>query len=253
MAEISAKLVQALRKKTGAGIMDCRRALEETGGDLDKAEQWLRESGKISAAKRQDRERSEGAVAVVVQGGTRPVGAIATLECETDFVAKSPEFVSLVEELADELAVNGEEVLAGYAGRIENLSMVLKENIALGRTVRFEAPETAVISSYLHLQNGRGVNAVLVELSGANESLAHDIAVHIAFARPEYLSRQRRAPGARRGLSQDGGCDRAQRGQAGGFHRQDRRRSASGVVQGAGAPRPTVCQGREADHRAGAR
>ena len=190
MAEISAKLVQALRKKTGAGIMDCRRALEETGGDLDKAEQWLRESGKISAAKRQDRERSEGAVAVVVQGGTRPVGAIATLECETDFVAKSPKFVSLVEELADELAVNGEEVLAGYAGRIENLSMVLKENIALGRTVRFEAPETAVISSYLHLQNGRGVNAVLVELSGANESLAHDIAVHIAFARPEYLNRK---------------------------------------------------------------
>ena len=123
-----------------------------------------------------------------------PVGAIATLECETDFVAKSPEFVSLVEELADELAVNGEEVLAGYAGRIENLSMVLKENIALGRTVRFEAPETAVISSYLHLQNGRGVNAVLVELSGANESLAHDIAVHIAFARPEYLSRRGRAP-----------------------------------------------------------
>ena len=190
MADITAKEVQALRKKTGAGIMDVRRALEETGGDQVAAERLLRETGKISAAKRQDRDRAEGAVAVVAHGGSHPIGAIATLECETDFVAKSPEFVSLVEELADELAVNGEDGLARCAARIENLSMVLKENIALGRTIRFEAPESAVISSYLHLQNGRGVNAVLVELTGADESLAHGIAVHIAFARPEYLRRE---------------------------------------------------------------
>jgi elongation factor Ts len=190
MAVISAKEVQALRKKTGAGILDCRRALEETGGDQAAAELWLRENGLISASKRQDRVRAEGAVAVVVHGGASPVGAIATLECETDFVAKSPDFVSLVEELADELAVNGEERLAQYSDRIEGLSLVLKENIALGRTVRFEAPGSAVLSSYLHLQNGRGVNAVLVELSGGDEALAHDIAVHIAFARPEYLRRE---------------------------------------------------------------
>ncbi len=68
--------------------------------------------------------------------------------------------------------------------------LVLKENIALGRTVRFEAPEGAIIGSYLHLQNGRGVNAVLVELAGGDEALAHDIALHIAFARPEYLRRE---------------------------------------------------------------
>jgi elongation factor Ts len=190
MADITAKEVQALRKKTGAGILDCRRALEATGGDQAAAELWLRENGLISASKRQDRVRSEGAVAVVVHGGASPVGAIATLECETDFVAKSPEFVSLVEELADELALNGEDRLARYAERIESLSLVLKENIALGRTVRFEAPASAVISSYLHLQNGRGVNAVLVELSGGDEALAHDIAVHIAFSRPEYLRRE---------------------------------------------------------------
>ena len=168
MAEISAKQVQALRKKTGAGILDCRRALEETGGDLDKAEQWLRERARSAPASVRTgsaarvRSRSSSRVA------TRPVGAIATLECETDFVAKSPEFVSLVDELADELAVNGEECWRA-AGRVENLSMVLKENIALGRTVRFEAPETAVLGSYLHIQNGRGVNAVLVELAGGNE------------------------------------------------------------------------------------
>lgn len=189
MAEITARDVQALRKRTGAGILDCRRALEEADGDQDAAERWLREKGIVSAAKRADRERSEGAVAVVVHAGVQPVGAIAGLECETDFVAKSPDFVSLVEELADELATNGEGALAAFADRIEQLALVSKENIALGRSVRFEAPEGGVIGSYLHLQNGRGVNAVLVELAGGDETLAHDIAVHVAFARPEYLRR----------------------------------------------------------------
>jgi elongation factor Ts len=157
---------------------------------MDDAERILREKGIISAAKRQHRERTEGAVAVVVHGGHEPVGAIAMLECETDFVAKSPEFVSLVEEIANELALEGEGGLAQYSDRIENLTLVSKENIALGQTVRFDAPESAIIGSYLHLQNGRGVNAVLVEVTGADEALAHDIALHIAFARPEYLRRE---------------------------------------------------------------
>src|ERR1017187_1547895 len=94
MAAITAKEVQALRKKTSAGILDCRRALEEADGDMDEAERILREKGIISAAKRQHRERTEGAVAVVVHGDHKPVGAIAMLECETDFVAKSPALVS---------------------------------------------------------------------------------------------------------------------------------------------------------------
>jgi elongation factor Ts len=190
MAEITAKEVSALRKKTGAGILDCRRALEQADGDMEEAERILRETGVISAAKRQGRERTQGAVAVVVQADQKPVGAIAMLECETDFVAKSPEFVSLVEEIANELALNGEEAASQFADRIENLAVILKENIALGRTVRFEAAEGAIIGSYLHLQNGRGVNAVLVELEGGNDALAHDIALHIAFARPEYLARE---------------------------------------------------------------
>jgi elongation factor Ts len=157
---------------------------------MDEAERILREKGIISAAKRQHRERTEGAVAVVVHGGHEPVGAIAMLECETDFVAKSPEFVSLVEEIANELALKGQDALAQFSGRIEDLTLVSKENIALGQTFRFEAPESAIIGSYLHLQNGRGVNAVLVELAGGTEALAHDIALHIAFARPEYLRRE---------------------------------------------------------------
>jgi elongation factor Ts len=190
MAAISAREVQELRKKTGAGILDCRRALEKCEGDQAEAERLLREEGTISAAKRQTRERTQGAVAVVVHGDHKPVGAIAMLECETDFVAKSPEFVSLVEEIANELAEKGEDAVSQFSGRIENLAVVLKENIALGRTVRFEAPDGALIGSYLHLQNGRGVNAVLVEVSGGDEALAHEIALHIAFARPEFLARE---------------------------------------------------------------
>ena len=113
MAAITAKEVQALRKKTSAGILDCRRALEEADGDMDEAERILREKGIISAAKRQHHERTEGAVAVVVHGDHKPVGAIAMLECETDFVAKSPEFVSsfAVEEIANELALKGDDAL----------------------------------------------------------------------------------------------------------------------------------------------
>jgi elongation factor Ts len=190
MADITAKEVQALRQKTGAGILDCRRALEKCEGDQEAAERLLREEGTISAAKRQGRERTQGAVAVVVQGDPTPVGTIALLECETDFVAKSPDFVSLVEEIANELAVGGEGVLAQFSDRIENLAVILKENIALGKTVRFEALDGAIIGSYLHLQNGRGVNAVLVEITGADDALAHEIALHIAFARPEYLRRE---------------------------------------------------------------
>ena len=190
MADITAKEVQALRQKTGAGILDCRRALKKCEGNQEAAERLLREEGTISAAKRQGRERTQGAVAVVVQGDPTPVGTIALLECETDFVAKSPDFVSLVEEIANELAVGGEGVLAQFSDRIENLAVILKENIALGRTVRFEALDGAIIGSYLHLQNGRGVNAVLVEMTGADDALAHEVALHIAFARPEYLRRE---------------------------------------------------------------
>jgi len=192
MADFTARDVKELRKRTGAGILDCRQALEEADGDLDKAAQLLREQGKVSSSKRQGRDRTEGAVAVVVESepGSASVGAIVSLECETDFVAKSAEFVQLVDELAAELAVRGPGSLEEQRERVEKLAATFKENVAIGRTVRFEAPPESVLGSYLHLQNGRGVNAVLVELGGGSHELAHDIAVHIAFARPEYVRRE---------------------------------------------------------------
>ncbi|HEV2360956.1 MAG TPA: translation elongation factor Ts [Acidimicrobiales bacterium] len=187
--EISAKDIAALRTLTGAGILDCRRALQETGGDQEAAALWLRENGLVSAAKRSDRENTEGAVAVVVTG-EHPVGAIVELKCETDFVAKSADFVSLVDKLAATLASDGEAALEALAPEVDELKVALKENIALGRVSRFEAAEGSVLGSYLHVQAERGVNAVLVELNGGTPDLAHDIAVHIAFARPEYLRRE---------------------------------------------------------------
>lgn len=187
MAEFTAQDVATLRKRTGAGILDSRQALEENGGDMEAAARWLVEKGKISAGKRADRDRSEGAVAVVIDGAH---GAIVALECETDFVAKSAEFVQLVDELAAELATGGEDALAAQQERIEKLASISKENVALGRSVRFDAAAGSVLDSYLHIQNGRGVNAVLVELSGGTQEVAHDVAVHIAFARPEYLRRE---------------------------------------------------------------
>jgi elongation factor Ts len=186
MAEFTAKDVAALRARTGAGILDCRKALIENDGDIEKAVVWLREQGLSGATRRADRERGEGAVSVVVNDGK---GAVVSLECETDFVAKSAEFVRLVDDIADSYATSGDEGIAAHEAEIDSLKVTLKENIALGATKRFVAEDGDVLESYLHVQNGRGVNGVLVELSGGSAELAHDIAVHIAFARPEYLTR----------------------------------------------------------------
>ncbi|MCU1493137.1 MAG: tsf [Acidimicrobiaceae bacterium] len=188
MAEVTARDVQELRKQTGAGILAARNALVETDGDIEKAAVRLREQGLAGASKRSDRERAEGAVSVVVTGAGRQ-GAVVSLECETDFVAKSADFVRLVDVLAESVALEGEAGLAAHAGEIDELKVTLKENIALGRHVRFETVEGGVLGSYLHVQNGRGVNGILVELVGGSAELAHDVAVHIAFARPEYLSK----------------------------------------------------------------
>ncbi len=190
MAEISAKDIAALRQATGAGILDCRKALQENGGDIELAKQWLREQGLVSAGKRGERENSEGAVSVVVVGDGTACGAIVELKCETDFVAKSADFVALVDKLANAVASDGEEALAAHDAEVDELKVTLKENIAVGRVHRFVAGEGSVLESYLHLQAERGKNAVLIEVSGGERELAHDVAVHIAFARPEYLSRE---------------------------------------------------------------
>jgi elongation factor Ts len=198
MAEISAKDVAALRKATGAGMMDCKRALEESGGDMDKAKVWLREKGLAGADKRKDRDADEGAIEVAVEGG---VGVVVELNSETDFVAKGEPFREAlagltrlaIEKGADNFASQPfdgstvDEVVKGMAG-------TLGENVQLGRVVRFESPD-GLLDGYKHVQNERGVVGVLVELSGVDRAdakakeVAHDIALHIASAAPRYVRR----------------------------------------------------------------
>ncbi|HEV2369618.1 MAG TPA: translation elongation factor Ts, partial [Acidimicrobiales bacterium] len=179
--------VQTLRQSTGAGMMDAKRALEENEGDAEAAAKWLREKGLASMSKREDRENNQGAVAVDTVGAA---SAIVELRCETDFVAKSTDFVELVENLARSVAASGTDAVAERSEEIDRLKVTLKENIDVGRVIRFETADDSVIDTYLHVQNGRGVNAVMVELTdGGTPELAHGIALHIAFARPTYLSR----------------------------------------------------------------
>jgi elongation factor Ts len=183
----TAKDVQALRQATGAGMMDSKKALEATNGDIEAAKQWLREQGLAASAKRADRENAQGVVALVVDG---QVGAMVELKCETDFVAGSEQFKAEADELARLVAAKGPEAVSERQQQIDDLKITLKENIELGRVVRLEAGPDQVIDSYLHVQGGRGVNGVLVVLADGTKELAHDIAVHIAFARPKYLRRE---------------------------------------------------------------
>jgi elongation factor Ts len=104
-------------------------------------------------------------------------------------VAASEQFVAEADELAKLVRTKGVAAVGERAKQLEDLQILLKEKIELGEVVRFEAAAGNIMDSYLHLQGGRGVNVVLVEMSGASEELAHDIAVHIAFARPKYLTR----------------------------------------------------------------
>jgi elongation factor Ts len=168
-------------------MMDCTRALEETGGDIDAAKQYLREKGLAASAKRDDRESTQGVVALAKDGS---VAAMVELRCETDFVASSEQFKAEAQALAELVAAKGEAAVAERTQELDDLRITLKEKIELGRVVRVEAAPGQALEEYVHVQGGRGVNGVLVQVAGGSAELAHDIAVHIAFARPKYLRRE---------------------------------------------------------------
>jgi elongation factor Ts len=198
MAEVSAKDVAALRKVTGAGMMDCKKALQECEGDAERAKDWLREKGIAGAAKRAGREADQGSVEVLVEAG---VAALVELNCETDFVAKGDVFKQAVASLTKIVAEQGEGDLGGrtIGGEsvddfVKGLSGKLNEKIEVGRVVRFESAD-GLLDAYKHVQNERGIMGVLVELGGVDPTdakareVAHDIALHIASAAPRYVSR----------------------------------------------------------------
>jgi elongation factor Ts len=182
----TAKDVQALRQSTGAGMMDAKKALEANNGDMEAAKQWLREKGLAQSAKRDDRDNNQGVVALLIKGN---VGAVVQLKCETDFVASSDTFVNEANTLAELVIAKGEGAVAERNAQLEDMKITLKEKIELGQVVRFEAAAGNLLESYTHIQGGRGVNAVLLEMQGGSAELGHDIAVHVAFARPKYLTK----------------------------------------------------------------
>lgn len=191
MAEFGAKDVKALRDATGAGMMDAKKALTEADGDRDRAAQILREKGLTKVATLEDRENNQGAVAVAASGNR---AALVQLKSETDFSAKASDFVELVQALADAVLAGGVDATASLADDLDTLKIQKRENIELGRVELFEAPDGHVLDSYVHQQDGRGTNAVLVELDGGDTELAHEIALHVAFAKPDALHRDEVSP-----------------------------------------------------------
>jgi elongation factor Ts len=197
MPDVSAKDVAALRKQTGAGMMDCKAALVECDGDMAKAMDWLRKKGK-AGAKRLDRSADQGTVDVAIDGN---VAALVELNCETDFVAKGPQFKQLVADLVALVMSDGETDLANaklatstVAEELAGLSAKIGEKVELGRVARFETSD-GVVDAYKHIQSDRGVIGVLVELGGVTPGdpkaieVAHDLALHIASAAPRFVRR----------------------------------------------------------------
>ncbi|WP_445634747.1 translation elongation factor Ts [Nostoc sp. DSM 114161] len=181
MAEISAKLVQELRQKTGAGMMDCKKALKETDGNIEEAADWLRKKGITSAGKKSDRIAAEGLVDTYIQPGGR-VGVLIEVNCQTDFVARNEAFKALVKNLAKQ-AVTADSVESLLAQPyIENESVTvdefikqtiatLGENIQLRRFITFALAQgtQGIVDSYIHTGGRVGV---LVELGSQTDSAA---------------------------------------------------------------------------------
>lgn len=197
MAEVSAATVAALRKQTGAGMMDCKRALTETGGDIEAAKDWLRTQGLAGAAKRAGRVAAQGAVEVRVEPGA---GVIVELTCETDFVAKGEDFARLLDLLAETVLAHGTDDVPSLplgeetvAEAVATLGAKLGEKVDLGRCHLFRTDD-GLIDGYKHTQNERGTIGVLVELGGVDagdaraRAVAHDLALHIASAAPRYVT-----------------------------------------------------------------
>ena len=183
MTEISAAMVKQLRDATSAGMMDCKRALQETDGDYDAAIKLLREKGMASAAKRADRETNEGIVLVRIDGDA---GAIAAVGCETEPVSKNDDFRAFAQRVLDAVFEGGEDGAATLdAERIE-LGARLGENIQILGSRRLTAGDGESLVSYVHPPAHK--IGVLVQGKGSPE-IARQLAMHISFARPTYSSR----------------------------------------------------------------
>ena len=193
---VTASQVKDLREKTGAGMMECKKVLTETDGDMEKAIELLRERGIAKAAKKSDRIAAEGLVAAYVSEDGK-VGAVVEVNSETDFVAKNDEFKAFVADVAEQVAkenpANVEDLLAEKSIRedktvgevLTDKIAKIGENMSIRRFARFES--NGLIEKYIH---GDGKIGVLVELNGGDSEVAKDVCMQIAAAKPEFLNRE---------------------------------------------------------------
>ena len=191
--EIKALDVKRLREKTGAGMMDCKKALTEAEGDAAKAEKILKELGLAAAAKRGGRAMNEGRVFTYVGSGR---AAIVEISCETDFVARNSDFVSLGTGIAKDMAVSGKPALdPSYAAMVQDAITTIKENMTIRRGETLDAGSNELISDYIHGETGR--IGVLAKIKVGDPALvahdlvkgfAFDVALHVAAFRPTFLS-----------------------------------------------------------------
>jgi elongation factor Ts len=201
MAEITAALVKTLREQTGAGMMDCKKALTETDGDFDGAVDWLRKKGLSAAAKKSGRVAAEGLVGIA---SAPQVGAMVEVNAETDFVARNETFQGFVETLAKLALTAGDDLETlkaapfpgtgrNVADEITHLIATIGENVTLRRARVFKV-SSGVVATYMHnaLKPGLGKIGVLVALEAASEldgleTLGRQIGMHVAATRPDAL------------------------------------------------------------------
>lgn len=194
MANITAAMVKDLRERSGAGMMDCKKALAETGGDMQKAIDYLREKGIAKAAKKSGRIAAEGAVAAYVNAD-KTVGALAEINCETDFTANNESFRALVKNITEHIAAtNPADLDALNASKIGSKTVAdlvteatatIGEKITVRRFVRYET--NGKVTSYIHMGGKIGV---LVVLDGGSDELGKDIAMQIAASNPLAIDRE---------------------------------------------------------------
>lgn len=208
MAEISAKVVMKLRKMSGQGMMDCKKALQETGGDLDEAMVLLRKKGLATMAKRAGRDTSEG-ILVSKKSDDGKVAAMASLCCETDFVSKNDDFIATAELLGDCsllcIADEGAENLAATEINGKKFSEIITDVVSktgekteIGDYTRYKIDGTGTVGAYVHFNNKLGamveVEASSDDVAAAVESVAVDIAMHVTAINPAGVDRDSISP-----------------------------------------------------------
>jgi elongation factor Ts len=186
-AEISAQLVRELREKTGTGMMDCKRALQETNGDLEAAVVLLREKGMASAAKRADRATTEGLVGYMLSDDGSH-GTMVAIGCETEPVSKSDEFQAYAEKVLRAVHAGGVDAAETLEDERVELSAKLGENIAVTGAARFEPIADSRLGAYVHPPANK--LGVLINVRGGDDDLARNLAMHISWSDPRWVGRE---------------------------------------------------------------